>query len=120
MVIDKYIIQFWVKDKLLIYNVKQGWSPLCKFLNLKEPDLPFPFINDKNTFSLIFNNPTKENKYSDFSKKLVDINLMNFTDQDGQWLNNWLLGPSTPAGDPYIICFRRDPSIYNHPYFHLF
>ena len=73
------------------------------------------YHKDKNTFSLIFNNPTKENKYSDFSKKLVDINLMNFTDQDGQWLNNWLLGPSTPAGDPYIICFRRDPSIYNHP-----
>jgi hypothetical protein len=44
------IIEHCPKDKLLIYNVKQGWSPLCKFLNLKEPDLPFPFINDKKTF----------------------------------------------------------------------
>ena len=33
------------KDKLLVYNVKQGWEPLCKFLEVKTPSEPFPHIN---------------------------------------------------------------------------
>ena len=32
------------KDKLLIYDVNDGWEPLCDFLNVKVPkDKPFPF-----------------------------------------------------------------------------
>ena len=33
------------KDKLLVYNVKDGWEPLCKFLNLPIPDEEFPHKN---------------------------------------------------------------------------
>ena len=33
-------------DKLLIYNVKEGWEPLCEFLDVDVPDIPFPKIND--------------------------------------------------------------------------
>ena len=33
------------KDKLLIYDVKQGWEPLCKFLDKKTPEKPFPWKN---------------------------------------------------------------------------
>ena len=33
-------------DKLLIFSVKEGWEPLCKFLNLPVPDGPFPNTND--------------------------------------------------------------------------
>ena len=34
-------------DELLIYNVKEGWEPLCKFLNVPIPqDKPFPHVND--------------------------------------------------------------------------
>mmetsp|Transcript_48118 Transcript_48118/g.135434 ORF Transcript_48118/g.135434 Transcript_48118/m.135434 type:complete len:319 (-) Transcript_48118:155-1111(-) len=29
-------------DRLLVFNVKQGWAPLCKFLGLPVPDRPFP------------------------------------------------------------------------------
>ena len=35
------------EDRLLEYNVKEGWGPLCKFLNLPIPDVPFPHINDR-------------------------------------------------------------------------
>ena len=33
------------KDKLLIYNVKEGWKPLCEFLECDVPDEEFPREN---------------------------------------------------------------------------
>ena len=32
-------------EKLLVYEVKEGWEPLCGFLGAKEPDKPFPHLN---------------------------------------------------------------------------
>ena len=32
-------------DRLLVYQVKDGWEPLCKFLNVPIPDIPFPYKN---------------------------------------------------------------------------
>jgi len=34
-------------ERLLIFDVKEGWEPLCKFLNVPVPDEPFPNVNDK-------------------------------------------------------------------------
>jgi hypothetical protein len=34
------------KEQLLIYEVKQGWGPLCEFLGVEAPDKPFPRLND--------------------------------------------------------------------------
>lgn len=34
------------EDKLLFFNVKDGWGPLCAFLDLPVPDLPFPKTNE--------------------------------------------------------------------------
>lgn len=34
-------------DKLLIFNVKEGWAPLCNFLDTDIPDTPFPNVNDR-------------------------------------------------------------------------
>ena len=35
-------------EKLLVYEVKQGWEPLCRFLNVPIPEgKPFPLLNDK-------------------------------------------------------------------------
>jgi hypothetical protein len=33
-------------NKLLIYHVKEGWGPLCEFLNVDVPEIPFPKVND--------------------------------------------------------------------------
>jgi hypothetical protein len=33
-------------EKLLVFNVKEGWEPLCNFLGKPVPNLPFPHIND--------------------------------------------------------------------------
>ena len=38
-------------EKLLVYNVKEGWEPLCRFLEVSVPqDEPFPHLNDKESF----------------------------------------------------------------------
>ncbi len=34
-------------DRLLIFEVKEGWQPLCRFLDVPVPDRPFPHVNDK-------------------------------------------------------------------------
>ncbi|KAJ4292788.1 hypothetical protein N0V90_009451 [Kalmusia sp. IMI 367209] len=33
-------------DRLVFFNVKEGWEPLCKALGKEVPDVPFPNIND--------------------------------------------------------------------------
>lgn len=33
------------KDRLLEFNVKEGWSPLCSFLMVEAPGTPFPHRN---------------------------------------------------------------------------
>ena len=34
------------KERLLVYDVKEGWEPLCTLLNVPVPDVPFPRVND--------------------------------------------------------------------------
>lgn len=33
--------------KLLVFNVKEGWEPLCEFLDVPVPQRPFPHVNDR-------------------------------------------------------------------------
>ena len=37
-------------ESLLVYEIKEGWGPLCDFLGVEEPDKPFPHLNDTHTF----------------------------------------------------------------------
>jgi hypothetical protein len=37
-------------ERLLVFDVKQGWEPLCKFLGVPVPDGPFPRVNDAKQF----------------------------------------------------------------------
>lgn len=38
------------KDRLLTFDVRQGWDPLCAFLQVKVPDTPFPMTNSSKEF----------------------------------------------------------------------
>lgn len=40
------VIQEVPADRLLVFEVKQGWEPLCKFLGVPVPEGPFPNTND--------------------------------------------------------------------------
>ena len=35
--------------RLLVFNVREGWGPLCRFLEVPVPDEPFPRLNDTAT-----------------------------------------------------------------------
>lgn len=37
-------------DRLLVYQVKEGWEPLCAFLGVAEPAEQFPRSNDRTEF----------------------------------------------------------------------
>ncbi len=34
-------------ERLLVFDVKQGWEPLCAFLEVPVPDEPFPRLNER-------------------------------------------------------------------------
>ncbi|MFI5172687.1 MAG: sulfotransferase, partial [Chitinophagales bacterium] len=38
------------KERLLIYDIKTGWKPLCDFLNVPIPATEFPRVNSTNEF----------------------------------------------------------------------
>jgi len=46
---------FVPEDQLLVFDVTEGWEPLCKFLDLPVPDIPFPRINDRRQMTVLFN-----------------------------------------------------------------
>lgn len=41
-------------DQLLVFQAKQGWEPLCKFLDLPAPSQPFPNLNDTASMKAIY------------------------------------------------------------------
>lgn len=44
----EYIKKIVPKEQLLVFDVRDGWNPLCKFLNVPVPkDVPFPNSNNR-------------------------------------------------------------------------
>jgi hypothetical protein len=43
------------KDRLLIYDVRDGWDPLCRFLDVPVPDAPFPHANTREDMKRMLN-----------------------------------------------------------------
>ena len=37
-------------ERLLVWHPKDGWEPLCEFLDLDVPDTPVPNVNDTENF----------------------------------------------------------------------
>jgi hypothetical protein len=37
-------------ERLLVYNLTEGWAPLCGFLGVAEPDTPMPKVNASEDF----------------------------------------------------------------------
>jgi hypothetical protein len=37
-------------ERLLVFDVKEGWEPLCRFLGVPVPNTPFPHLNDAAEF----------------------------------------------------------------------
>jgi len=37
-------------DRLLVYDIRDGWAPLCELLQVPVPDTPFPHLNGRSAF----------------------------------------------------------------------
>jgi hypothetical protein len=48
---NKDVMNTVPKEKLLVYDVKEGWGPLCIFLNVPVPENPFPHSNTTAEFN---------------------------------------------------------------------
>jgi hypothetical protein len=48
------MVQRLAADRVLTYNTKEGWEPLCKFLELPVPDVEFPHVNKTAEHRAIF------------------------------------------------------------------
>ncbi len=42
---NKSVIDYVPKERLLVYKVKEGWGPICDFLDQPIPDMQFPYKN---------------------------------------------------------------------------
>ena len=47
---NQSVIETIPAKQLLVFEVKQGWEPLCKFLNIPIPSESFPCTNDRLEF----------------------------------------------------------------------
>jgi hypothetical protein len=44
-------------EHLLVYEISEGWEPLCSFLGVPSPDDPMPHLNDTASFRSMFGMP---------------------------------------------------------------
>lgn len=49
-------------DRLLVFRVRDGWEPLCRFLNKPIPQEPFPHVNDRGEM---------QRRIAEFRKRLI-------------------------------------------------
>jgi hypothetical protein len=47
---NQKVIETVPADKLLVYNVQEGWTPLCNFIGKEIPNVPFPKTNKPDHF----------------------------------------------------------------------
>ena len=48
----EYVVETIAPERLLVFEVADGWRPLAEFLGTSEPDLPFPNKNSSKEFVL--------------------------------------------------------------------
>eukprot|EP00093_Oithona_nana_P004925 04925.XXX_165360_166169_1 [CDS] Oithona nana genome sequencing. len=53
-------------ENLLIFHVKEGWKPLCQFLDLPEPSIPFPRSNDAEAMQKMFEKRVRQAYFAVF------------------------------------------------------
>lgn len=47
------VIRSVPKDRLLVFEAKEGWGPLCDFLGVPVPDAPYPRANSREEYGAV-------------------------------------------------------------------
>ena len=58
-------------ENLLIFHVKEGWQPLCQFLDLPEPKIPFPRTNDTEVMQKMFKKRVRQAYFAVFGVPIL-------------------------------------------------
>jgi hypothetical protein len=62
------------KKRLLVYDVAEGWGPLCAFLGVPVPDAPFPKVNSREEMQVRMAKPIDPNRFlDDVRQHLLDM-----------------------------------------------
>jgi len=56
---NKAVLDLIPTEQLLVYQVSEGWEPLCKFLEVESPTMEFPRTNNREEFWDIVKAATK-------------------------------------------------------------
>lgn len=51
---NEQVIEAIPSERLLVYDVKEGWDPLCEFLGVSAPQGDFPRVNSSEEFASAF------------------------------------------------------------------
>ena len=81
---NKRIIDENKDGDLLVFNVREGWEPLCKFLNVDIPEnIPFPNSNDANDIKrkILFAKVLGLFTWSIVGGLFIFFNIFDFTDK---------------------------------------
>lgn len=52
-------------DRLLVFEAKMGWEPLCGFLGVDVPATPYPHVNTKEDFAKLFDSASSDEEVSE-------------------------------------------------------
>jgi hypothetical protein len=47
---NEEVIRYVPKERLLVFEVKDGWKTICEFLEKPVPPIPYPHVNDTAEF----------------------------------------------------------------------
>lgn len=51
---NAHVQELIAKEQLLVYNISEGWEPLCRFLEVPMPNEPFPNLNERGAMQAIY------------------------------------------------------------------
>lgn len=46
---EREVVRSVPKERLLVFRAQEGWKPLCDFLGVEHPDIPYPWLHQGNT-----------------------------------------------------------------------
>ena len=69
------MVQRLATGRILVFNTKEGWEPLCKFLGKERPSTEFPHVNKTDEHRLLFGMARRQ-ALKAFLKKLLVMGLL--------------------------------------------
>jgi predicted naringenin-chalcone synthase len=91
-------------DRLLVYDVEEGWEPLCEFLGVPVPDVPFPHLNDRRAFRTRFARmPDGVRRPAPRYARQPRISGLSVADPDRSYTQGEVLAALGMAGDPFAV-----------------